>query len=143
VGIAALLDKAGPTLATGVILALLGAAATSALAWRDLLSTSAVRFGYVTAEIERLRVDFDNFRRPSDRFTRADGDALQRRVDELERRVREQEMRAPRLTPALEKVQDDCESLKEIAITCREKIRHVEAEQEQNRLCQRVQACRK
>ena len=83
-GIAAILDKAGPSLASGIILALLGAAATSAMAWRDLSSSSAVRFEYVVTELGKVRAELDSFRAPGGRFTAADGARHDERLRQLE-----------------------------------------------------------
>ena len=83
-GIAAILDKAGPSLASGIILALLGAAATSALAWRDLSSASTVRFEYVIAELGKVRAELESFRAPGGRFTAADGARHDERLRQLE-----------------------------------------------------------
>lgn len=138
-GIAAILDKAGPTLATGIVLAFLGAAATSALAWRDLLSTSSVRFSVVTAELERLRGDLENFRAPGGRFTAHDGDRHWQRMDDLDRRIREQETRAPRLNPALDAVKDEVDDLEHRVTILEERVKMIASEQD--RLCQRMQSC--
>ena len=75
-GIASVLDKAGPALATGIVLALLTGAASAVMAWRDLASASAVRFGNIATELERLRADLDGFRAPGGRFTAHDGQHL-------------------------------------------------------------------
>ena len=139
-GIAAILDKAGPALASGIILGILGAAATSALAWRDLLSTSTVRFSGVAAEIERLRADFDAFRNPGGRFTAHDGDRHWQRMDAIEARIREQEMRPPRLNPALEQHEKECQHIHDMVISHEQQIKHIVTEQD--RLCSRLQACR-
>ena len=139
-GIAAILDKAGPSLASGVILAILAAAGSSALAWRDLLSTSDVRFSQHTAELERLRADFESFRAPGGRFTKHDGDRLQAEIFKLDDRIRTQEMRPPRLNMALEEHEKDCQHIHDMALRHEEQIKHIG--QEQERLCQRLQACR-
>lgn len=139
-GIAAILDKAGPALASGIILAVLAAAGSSALAWRDLLSTSDVRFSHVNAELERLRTDLESFRAPGGRFTSHDGDRHWQRMDELDRRVREQEMRPPRLNPALEQTAQAVSDLERRLDVADERMKHIVSEQE--RLCQRLQACK-
>ena len=139
-GIAAVLDKAGPALASGIILGILGAAATSALAWRDLLSTSTVRFGSIDAEIQRLRTDLDSFRAPGDRFTKHDGERLQLELFKLDERLRVQEMRPPRLNPALEEHERECQHIHDMVLRHEEQLKHLVMEQE--RLCSRLQACR-
>ena len=139
-GIAAVLDKAGPALASGIILAVLAAAGSSALAWRDLLSTSDVRFGHVNTDLERLRADLEAFRSPGGRFTAHDGDRHWARMDDLDRRLREQEMRPPRLTPGLDKAETRLSDLERRIAAAERSIEHIEAEQE--RLCTRLAQCR-
>jgi hypothetical protein len=140
VGIAAVLDKAGPALATGIVLALLTGAASVVVAWRDLSSASAVRFGYVTAELERLRTDLEGFRAPGGRFTAHDGDRHWQRMDELDRRLREQEMRPPRLNPALDGVAAKVNDLERVVDRLEDRLAHIKAEQD--RLCERLAACK-
>ena len=138
-GIAAILDKAGPSLASGIILAILAAAGSSALAWRDLLSTSNVRFGHVDAELERLRADFESFRAPGGRFTKHDGDRLQAELSRLDDRVRAQEMRPPRLNTALDEHERECKHIHDMVLRHEEQLKHIVTEQD--RLCSRLQAC--
>jgi hypothetical protein len=140
VGIAAVLDKAGPALATGIVLALLTGSASVVVAWRDLASASAVRFGYVTAELERLRADLEGFRAPGGRFTAHDGDRHWQRMDDLDKRLREQEMRPPRLNPALDGLQAKVAEL-ERAVD-RLEDRALQIKEEQQRLCDRLAACK-
>ena len=139
-GIAAILDKAGPSLASGVILAILAAAGSSALAWRDLLSTSDMRFSQHAAELERLRSDFESFRAPGGRFTKHDGDRLQAELLKLDDRIRVQEMRPPRLNEALDEHMKECREWHDMVVSHDRDIKHIVYEQE--RLCQRLQACR-
>ena len=139
-GIAAVLDKAGPALATGILLAVLTAAASTVVAFRDLSAASAVRFGNIATELERLRGDLESFRAPGGRFTAHDGDRHWQRMDQLDARIREQENRGPRLTPALEKMEERVRTLEQRIAVLEGTMDHLEAEQE--RLCQRLQACR-
>ena len=138
-GIAAVLDKAGPALATGIVLALLTGAASVVVAWRDLASTSSVRFGYVTAELGQIRAELDSFRAPGGRFTKHDGDRLQEQINRLDDRVRLQEMRPPRLNNDLADVAKRLDAVERQTDVLEERQRHIIAEQE--RLCQRLQAC--
>jgi septal ring factor EnvC (AmiA/AmiB activator) len=140
VGIAAVLDKAGPALATGIVLAILTGAASVVVAWRDLSSASAVRFGYVTTELERLRADLESFRAPGGRFTAHDGDRHWQRMDELDKRLREQEMRPPRLNPALDGVATKVNDLERAVDRLEDRLAHIKAEQD--RLCERLAACK-
>ena len=138
-GIAAILDKAGPALATGIVLALLTGAASTVVAWRDLASASAVRFGHIATELERLRADLEAFRSPGGRFTAHDGDRHWQRMDSIEARIREQEMRPPRLNAALDEHEKECRAWRELVITHDQQIKHIVSEQD--RLCNRLQAC--
>ena len=139
-GIAAILDKAGPALATGIVLAVLTGSASVVVAWRDLASTSAVRFSSIATELERLRADFESFRAPGGRFTKHDGDRLQAEIFKLDDRIRAQEMRPPRLNEALDEHIRDCAAWHDMVIGHDKDIKHIMAEQE--RLCARLQACR-
>lgn len=139
-GVDSFLDKLGPPLATGIVLALLGGAATITMAWRDLASSSAVRFGNVTADIERLRADLDSFRAPGGRFTKHDGDRLQEQINRLDDRVRLQETRPPRLNDGLADMSKRVEELQRTVDRLEERLKHLA--QEQERICQRLAACR-
>ena len=138
-GIASVLDRAGPALATGIVLALLTGAASTVVAWRDLSSASAVRFSNITAELERLRADLEAFRSPGGRFTTHDGDRHWQRMDAIEARIREQEMRPPRLNTALDQHEKECQHIHDMVIRHEQQIKHIETEQD--RLCARLQAC--
>jgi outer membrane murein-binding lipoprotein Lpp len=147
VGIAAVLDKAGPALATGIVLAVLGGAASVVMAWRDLAGTSAVRFEYVASELSRqradvaqLRSDFESFRQPGDRFTASDGRRHQELLDGLEKRLRDQEMRPPRLNPALDGVTTKVAELERSVDRLEDRLQQIR--EEQQRLCDRLAACK-
>ena len=99
-----------------------------------------MRFGHITAELERLRGDLDSFRAPGDRFTKHDGERLQAELFKLDERIRAQEMRPPRLNMALEEHEKDCQHIHDMALRHEEQIKHIG--QEQERLCARLQACR-
>ena len=133
------LDRLGPTLATGIILALLGGAATVVVAWRDFASASTVRLSALDAEFARLRADFESFRAPGGRFTKHDGDRHQAQLDDHERRLREQETRPPRLNSALNDMLGDVQELKEKCLINAEAIKHILTEQD--RLCARLRQC--
>ena len=139
-GIAAILDKAGPALATGIVLAVLTGAASVVVAWRDLSSASAVRFSHIATELERIRADFEAFRAPGGRFTKHDGDRLASDIQRLDDRVRAQEMRPPRLNEALADHEKECQPVHDAVLRHEEQLRHIV--QEQERLCARLQACR-
>jgi chaperonin cofactor prefoldin len=99
-----------------------------------------VRFGYVTAELERLRTDIENFRAPGGRFTKHDGDRMQAELDKLSDRLREQEMRPPRLNPALDGVAAKVNDLERAVDRLEDRLAHIKAEQD--RLCERLAACK-
>jgi chromosome segregation ATPase len=99
-----------------------------------------VRFSGIAAELERLRADLESFRAPGGRFTAHDGDRHWQRMDDLDKRIREQEMRPPRLNPGLDEVKRDVSELELRVGVLNEQLRHIE--QEQDRLCQRLAACK-
>lgn len=132
-GVDAFVEKLGPPLATGIVLAILTGAATAIVAWRDHVASSTVRVGHLADDIAALRADFESFRNPGGRFTRHDGDRHWSRMDELDKRLREQESRPPRLNPALDDV-------RVTMTTCTEQMRQVI--KEQDRLCERIRACK-
>ena len=139
-GIASVIDKAGPALVTGITLALLGGAATVTMAWRDLSSTSTVRFSQFATELERLRADFDTFRAPGGRFTKHDGDRLEAQVARLDERLHVQEQRPPRLNPALDEALKQVDEIEHRVTILEQTAAHIRAEQE--RLCQRLLSCK-
>jgi uncharacterized coiled-coil protein SlyX len=99
-----------------------------------------VRFGYVSAELERLRADLEGFRAPGGRFTSGDGERHWKRMDELDARLREQEMRPPRLNPALDGVAVKVNELERAVDRLQDRLEHIK--EEQDRLCQRLAACK-
>jgi septal ring factor EnvC (AmiA/AmiB activator) len=111
VGIATVLDKAGPALASGIVLALLAGATSSALAWRDLQSTSGVRWSWVTEQIANLR-----------------GECGERHAEiaGLDARIREQETRPPRLNPGLANAETRLNTLEREVSVLAERIKALE-----------------
>jgi predicted nuclease with TOPRIM domain len=119
------LDRLGPTLTSGLVVAFLSATSLGAVALRDLVVTTNVDLAYLKGDIADLRSELEKFRSPGPRFTKDDGDRHQAKIDELEKRVREQETRPPRLNPTLEKLEDRVEAIA----------------QRQSELCQRLKDC--
>jgi predicted nuclease with TOPRIM domain len=119
------IDRLGPTLTSGLVVAFLSAASLGAVAVRDLVVTSNVDLAYVKSDIADLRSELEKFKSPGPRFTKDDGDRHQAKLDELEKRIREQETRPPRLNPTIEKLEDKIEALS----------------QKQAELCQRLKDC--
>lgn len=73
-------------------------------------------------------------------------DAIAADVGDLKRRMEQQEQRPPRLSPGLDELRKQCESLDDVVALCKERasvmerdIKHLESEQGQ--LCQRLLAC--
>jgi uncharacterized coiled-coil protein SlyX len=119
------IDRLGPTLTSGLLVAFLSAASLGAISIRDLVITTNVDNAYVKGELDRIRSDLNGFKAPGGRFTKEDGDRHQNKLDELERRIREQETRPPRLNPALEKLEEKVHAI----------------EDKQSELCQRLKDC--
>jgi hypothetical protein len=118
VGVDTFIEKAGPTLATGIVLAILAGATSVTLAWRDYVAASREQLIQLRADHERLRAEFAEFRQPGDRFTASDGARHEQRIGKLEGQCSE-------------------------CITSRAEVmlrlQHMEREQEM--LCKRVQGC--
>lgn len=140
VGVADVLDKAGPGLATAIVMAILAGATTVTVGVHRHIAASDVWRSDFASQLAQLRSDLDGFRNPGARFTAADGERHWQRLDELDRRLRAEEVKPPRLTPAIDglanKVGDlerGIDRLEERMATLRE---------EQQRLCDRLQACK-
>ena len=80
----AFVDKLGPTLTSGLIVALLSASSLGAVALRDLVVTSNVDIAYLKSDLQGLRDDLSQFKAPGSRFTAEDGARLDIRLDRLE-----------------------------------------------------------
>ena len=119
------IDRLGPTLTSGLVIAFLSATSLGAVALRDLVVTSNVDIAYIKGDLDHIRNEFEKFKSPGPRFTKDDGDRHQAKLDELERRLREQETRPPRLNPDLEKLETKVDSIA----------------QRQLELCQRIKDC--
>jgi predicted nuclease with TOPRIM domain len=119
------IDRLGPTLTSGLVIAFLSATSLGAVALRDLVVTSNVDIAYIKGDLDHIRNEFEKFKSPGPRFTKDDGDRHQAKLDELERRLREQETRPPRLNPTLEKLEDKVDDIA----------------QKQAELCQRLKDC--
>lgn len=100
------IDRLGPTLTSGLIIAALSAASLGAVALRDLVVTTNINLTNIKSEFDRHRDDFDKFKNVGGRFTADDGKRIQAEVDELENRIRHQETRPPRVGGEVEKLND-------------------------------------
>jgi predicted nucleic acid-binding Zn-ribbon protein len=119
------IDRLGPTLTSGLIIAFLSAASLGAVAIRDLVITTNVELSHLKGEYASLRTELDKFQAPGPRFTKDDGDRHQEQLNDHERRIREQETRPPRLNPAIEKLEDKVEFI----------------QRQQSELCRRLKDC--
>lgn len=112
------LNKLGPALASALIVTLLSGITIGAVALRDLVVVTNNDLAHVIADVERLRQELEDFRRPGDRFTKHDGERLAHDISRLA----------------------DSQS------NCRERISALErkveqAEKERDKLCDRIKAC--
>ena len=139
-GIASVLDKAGPALATGIVMAILAGAASTYVAVRSHIDASDVWQSGVERAVSQLRSDLEAFRSPGGRFTTHDGERHWQRMDQLDERIRAQEQRPPRLNPALDDAMKEMREMESRVIVLEQSIRHIVVEQE--RLCQRLMACK-
>ena len=119
------IDKLGPTLTSGLLVAALSAASLGAVALRDLVIVTNVDFANLKSEFARHRLEFEQFRTPGARFTADDGKRLQSEIDELEVRLRHQETRPPRVGTVVEKLE--------------ERVHGIELKQAE--ICERIRNC--
>jgi hypothetical protein len=78
------LDKLGPTLASGLIIAFLSATSLGAVAIRDLVVASNVDIAYLKSSLADLRSELEKFKSPGGRFTAEDGAKHETRIEKLE-----------------------------------------------------------
>lgn len=119
------IDRLGPTLTSGLIVAFLSAASLGAVAVRDLVVTSNVELANVQGELNRIRDDFEAFKNPGGRFTKQDGDRHEQKLNDLDQRLRTQETRPPRLNPDLDKLENRVHTI----------------ELKQAEICERIKSC--
>jgi hypothetical protein len=78
------IDRLGPTLTSGLVVAFLSAASLGAVSIRDLVVTSDLDIAYIKSDIAILKSDLEKFKSPGGRFTSADGARLEVRIEKLE-----------------------------------------------------------
>lgn len=78
------LDRLGPTLTSGLIIAFLSAASLGAVSIRDLVITTNVDLAYIKGELDRTTAELEKFKQPGGRFTAADGAKHEARLERLE-----------------------------------------------------------
>ncbi len=115
-GVDSFIEKAGPTLATGIFLAILAGATSVVVAWRDHVATSREQLIQLRADHERLRNEVVEFRRPGDRFTAADGSRHEQRINKLDQQCTECNAARTELMLRLQHVEQE---LKEICLRAR------------------------
>ncbi len=91
------IDKLGPTLTSGLLVAALSAASLGAVAIRDLVISSNVDLANLKSEFARHRDEFERFKNPGARFTADDGKRIQAEIDELEIKTRNLELKQAEL----------------------------------------------
>lgn len=113
------IDRLGPALTSGLIIAGLSALSLGSVALRDLVTVANVDIA-----------------------------AAKSRLDDHEERLRTQESRAPRLSPDLAKVVEQCaavqQQLHDLRVTRERNVSRIEhLEKDQDELCVRLQACQR
>ena len=77
-------DRLGPTLTSGLIIAVLSATSLGAVAVRDLVIATNVDIAYLKSDITTVKSELDKFKSPGGRFTAADGAKHDTRIEKLE-----------------------------------------------------------
>lgn len=77
-------DRLGPTLTSGLIIAVLSATSLGAVSVRDLVITTNVDIAYLKSELDVVRAELEKFKSPGGRFTAADGAKHEVRIEKLE-----------------------------------------------------------
>lgn len=78
------IDRLGPTLTSGLVVAFLSAASLGAVAVRDLVITTDMDIAYIKSDITSIRGDLEKFKSPGGRFTAEDGARHETRIEKLE-----------------------------------------------------------
>lgn len=77
-------DRLGPTLTSGLIIAVLSATSLGAVSVRDLVITTNVDIAYLKSELDVVRAELEKFKSPGGRFTATDGAKHEARIEKLE-----------------------------------------------------------
>ena len=77
-------DRLGPTLTSGLIIAVLSATSLGAVAVRDLVITTNVDLAYLKSDIDGVKSALESFKKPGGRFTAEDGARHETRIEKLE-----------------------------------------------------------
>lgn len=77
-------DRLGPTLTSGLIIAVLSATSLGAVSVRDLVITTNVDIAYLKSELDSVRAELEKFKSPGGRFTASDGAKHEARIEKLE-----------------------------------------------------------
>jgi hypothetical protein len=78
------IDRLGPTLTSGLIIAVLSATSLGAVSIRDLVITTNVDIAYLKSELSTVRTELEKFKSPGGRFTATDGAKHETRIEKLE-----------------------------------------------------------
>ena len=78
------IDRLGPTLTSGLIIAVLSATSLGAVAVRDLVIATNVDIAYLKSDLTNIKSELDKFKSPGGRFTAADGAKHDTRIEKLE-----------------------------------------------------------
>ena len=118
-------DRLGPSVSSGLIIAVVSALAIGAVALRDMVNTSSVEQSHLISDVAQLRKDLDVFRSPGDRFTAADGQ---------------------RHATMLASNKDEIERLRDTVSGIRERVSVIEHEAaiarlEREKICERIKQC--
>jgi len=100
-------DRLGPTLTSGLIIAVLSATSLGAVAVRDLVITTNVDIAYLKSDITNVKSELEKFKSPGGRFTAADGAKHDTRIEKLEEFASKCQEAKIRLDIELQNIKED------------------------------------
>ena len=101
------IDRLGPTLTSGLVIAFLSAASLGAVAIRDLVITTNVDIAYLKSDITSVKSELEKFKSPGGRFTAADGAKHDTRIEKLEEFASKCQESKIRLDIELQNIKED------------------------------------
>ena len=101
------IDRLGPTLTSGLIIAVLSATSLGAVAVRDLVIATNVDIAYLKSDLTNVKSELEKFKSPGGRFTAADGAKHDTRIEKLEEFASKCQESKIRLDIELQNIKED------------------------------------
>ena len=101
------IDRLGPTLTSGLIIAVLSATSLGAVAVRDLVIATNVDIAYLKSDLTNVKSELEKFKSPGGRFTTADGAKHETRIEKLEEFASKCQESKIRLDIELQNIKED------------------------------------